>query len=208
MLPTAAQKTTVNRISFGPEDADRIIAGWEIPECDCPPTWIGEYADEYGNSQQIILGPNRKEARKEYESLMKKLGIGKGDNRRGGVVPYYPICDHVQSADNGMTLDEWIKQLRKLKPHEYCDPLFLGCPSATWPGTRARAEEYRQRVEDGTDLWDFQDLSEKHPFVYDSDGRVILIDARLGPGVTRHPNGQHSTHGTFFMGEGNDNDSD
>ena len=192
-------KNSTELAEFRDSDADQMIESWEIPSCDCQPEWVGEYLDEWNNSVSIRLGTDRREARRLYEEQMSELNIPKGD-RRGEIIPVYPFCEHVQSADNGMTIEQWLDRLHSIDPTEYCDPLFMGRPSNTWPGTKARVEEYRERVELGLHLWDPCDLSEDCPFV-DIDGVAVAIDSRLGVGVSRHANGEDITAGTRISGE-------
>lgn len=140
--------------------SQRLRSALEIPECDCPPMWYGEWYDQQGDRQRVKLCKTRKIARQAFAQHLKTEVWKKGFRPRGELVCFYPLCEHVHSARHDIDFDTWLEFLHSTFPEEYRSPEPEPRPTRTWPGTEARVEVYAARCEQ-VQLFSEKDIDEE-----------------------------------------------
>lgn len=116
-----------------PFPVERIIQALDVPDCDCPPCFWGEYRDAQGRVQRVQLCRKRSTARQAFVEFLKEqtcldhkgkpsnlFKINK-QNRSMELILRYPTCEHVLSAEHNLEVSEWAKLLKQADQEEYAD---------------------------------------------------------------------------------------
>jgi hypothetical protein len=145
---------------------ERVRDALEVPDCDCPPMWYGEWAGRDGEIRRVKLCRSRKTAREAFAAHLKEevweraTKTTKAFRPRGELIEVYPICEHVLATDHPLSLDEWLSFLSDNFPTDYRAPEASPSPTKTWPGTAARVEVYINR-QGSTALFSPEDVTEE-----------------------------------------------